>query len=99
MRNKSLAKLPVYLDYLYALALALPYKTLARTKCKELLALAGKNQCALGKLKKTICKRCRCIMIPRATCVSRFTRKDNGFGLQVVCNECHWEQFTVLRGK
>lgn len=98
MKHKKFQTVSIHLEYLYDLALALPCRPLARTKCRELLALSRKSLCKLGKIKKTICRGCKDVLVPRVTCSAGFIRKQNGFGLQVVCNHCRTEQFTVARG-
>lgn len=88
----------IHLEYLHSLALALPCRRLARTKCRELLQLSRRNLYKLGKIKKTICRGCKDVLIPKVTCSAGFVRRENGFGLLVACHHCRTEQFTVLRG-
>ena len=99
MKQKGNKSVSLHLEYLYDLAVRLPYRTLSKSKIRDFVSLSKRHQCKLRKIKKTICRKCGGILIPRATCVSEFIRRENGFGLRVVCLECSEEQFTVIRGK
>lgn len=98
MKQRRAQTMPIHLEYLHSLALALPCRRLARTKCRELLLLSRRNLYKLRKIKKTICKGCKDVLIPKVTCSSEFIRRANGFGLLISCFHCQTEQFTVLRG-
>lgn len=93
--NKSVNKT---LEYLYNISLKLPYQELSSLKCKEFLEISSKNQVKLKKLKRTICFNCKTILVPKVNSSVSYIRKENGFGLQIVCMKCKNEKFIVLRG-
>lgn len=87
------------LEYLYRVAVEMPLSGLARSKCREIVGLAGRNQLKLRRMKRTICRQCRALLVPRVTCTLEYVRRENGLGLLCVCAGCQREEFTVIRGK
>jgi len=87
------------LNYLYEMALDLPYDRLRRRKIKEMVELSQKHQITLGRIKRTFCKKCYLPLIPGDTATCEFKRKENGFGFSIVCRDCKEERFIVIRSK
>lgn len=86
------------IDYLYNLAIKLPYKSLSSTKCKELLELSSKNLVKLKKVKHTICFKCNSILIPNFSSQSKFVRRESGFCFEITCKNCENIKNMVIRG-
>ncbi|KAI4292939.1 ribonuclease P protein subunit RPR2 [Pancytospora philotis] len=98
MKKKNQKTVPLHLDYLYMSGANSLYQDQRVGQMKKLLRLAQQTQTGLGKVKKTICAACCSLLIPKVTCSAEFIRRENGFGLEIVCVQCRTVQFTVIRG-
>lgn len=98
MKRKNTKNTLTHLKYLYELALKLPYKSLAHSKCADFLDLSNKMQCRLGKAKQTLCLKCKLVLVPKVNCSTEFVRRENGFGLWKKCMNCGGSSFIVKRG-
>jgi len=98
-KQKSNRLCEIKLRYLYTLASKLPYQTLAKSKCKLLLELAGKYQFRLKKAKLTICKSCKIVLIPKLNSTCGFEKKQNGLNFQISCSSCGMINSVVKQNK
>ncbi|KAI5171823.1 hypothetical protein PAEPH01_1684 [Pancytospora epiphaga] len=87
------------MNYLYSLGLTLPYRSLAQRKLRDFVVLSQRRLQKLKKIKSTICKGCREILIPKLTCRSEFVKRDRGFCFETTCNNCARKECTVIRGQ
>ncbi|KAI5149522.1 hypothetical protein ENBRE01_0956 [Enteropsectra breve] len=97
MKAKNIKTISTHINYLYRIAVETPYRSLAKKKCMSLKALAEKNQLKLKEMKKTICKSCFSILIPKLTCKTQMVKKECGFGFENICTDCNNTTFTVYR--
>ncbi len=98
MKKKNTEQLSVHLNYLYKVASMIPRTDLSRRLCNNLIAISNKNQCKLHKIKKTICKKCSSILIPRITCNAFYSKNESGKYFQAICLNCGNSYFIFVRG-
>lgn len=96
--KKRITKTPqLHLDYMYMYGASNAHQAICRYEMKRLKRLAQKTQTSLGKVKKTICKVCSSLMIPKVTCSAEFLKRESGFGLEINCWCCKAVHFTAAR--
>ena len=99
MKKKSQSTVAKTMAYLYDLAVRTPYPRLANRKSAEFVALARKHQYKLGRLKRTVCRKCHGILVLGVSCDAAYTRGPAGFGLDTACRACGHQERITLRGK
>ncbi|RVD91447.1 RNase P subunit Rpr2 [Tubulinosema ratisbonensis] len=98
MKKKKQNNLLNQLTYLFNISYKLaPIKT---PYIKKLLALSEKYQIRLSKqIKRSICKKCKSILIANLNCESKVERKSEGMCLITVCFSCKNEIKIVYQNK
>ena len=86
------------LNFLYKISQKLP-KNISIRKSQEFLELAKKHQVRLGKTKRTMCSNCHIILIPKVNCKISMDKKENGFGMNIQCNNCGNSKFIIKKLK